>query len=164
MPRTRSIPDTEVLALARGLYAAKGEKAVSFGSVGQAAGLAPSTLAQRYRSVEGMLAAAAIAGWDALIEASAQADQAAADKGPQGYLKLIDASEAPLLLMLGNRDAQARARAADWRAAVEAALIRRLGQGDKARSGAQALFAAWQGQLLWDGSASGLKDIARRLS
>lgn len=163
MARPRSIPDSEVLSLVRGLYAAQGEKAVSFGTVGQAAGLAPSTLAQRYGSVEGMISAAAIQGWDALIVTADAALSAAGDKGPQGYLKLLDAGDVPLLLSLGARDATARDRAADWRARVEAGLATRLGQGEKARAAAQALFAAWQGQVLWGGTATGIKELAKRL-
>lgn len=164
MPRKRLIPDSEVLSLVRRLIAHHGEKAVSFGSIGQAAGLAPSTLAQRYGSIEGMLAAAAIAGWDGLITGAMRAEAAGADKGPQGYLKLLDSAEVPLLLHLGGRDAQARDKAAEWRSVVEAGLSRRMGQGEKARAAAQALFAAWQGQILWDGAASGLKDIAKKLT
>jgi AcrR family transcriptional regulator len=164
MPRKRLIPDSEVLALVRRLIAVHGEKAVSFGSIGQAAGLAPSTLAQRYGSVEGMLAAAALAGWDGLIAAAQAAEETGANKGPQGYLKLLDSSEVPLLRHLGGRDAQARARAQDWRAAVETGLARRMGQGDKARAAAQALFMAWQGQILWDGATSGIKELAKKLT
>jgi AcrR family transcriptional regulator len=164
MPRKRSVPDSEVLSLVRGLFAAQGEKAVSFGTVGQAAGLAPSTLAQRYGSVEGMISAAAIQGWDALIATAEAAHAAAGDKGPQGYLKLLDAGDVPLLLSLGARDARARDRAADWRARVETGLVARIGQGEKARAAAQALFAAWQGQLLWGGTAAGIKDLAKKLT
>lgn len=164
MPRKRSVPDAEVLSLVRGLFAAQGEKAVSFGTVGQAAGLAPSTLAQRYGSVEGMLSAAALQGWEALIEAADAALVAADGKGPQGYLKLIDAHDVPVLLSLGARSPAARDRAADWRARIETGLAARLGQGEKARAAAQAIFAAWQGQLLWDGAASGIKELARRLT
>ncbi|WP_395540759.1 transcriptional regulator [Neotabrizicola sp. sgz301269] len=161
MPRKKLIPDSEVLSLVRRLIALHGEKAVSFGSIGQSAGLAPSTLAQRYGSIEGMLAAAAIAGWDGLIAAAVKTGD---DKGPQGYLKLLDSAEVPLLLYLGGRDAQARDKAAEWRSVVEAGLARRMGQSEKARTAAQALFAAWQGQILWDGAASGLKDIAKKLT
>lgn len=164
MSRKRLIPDSQVLGLVRSLFAAQGEKAVSFGTIGQAAGLAPSTLSQRYGSVEGMLAAAALDGWAALIAGATAAEETGADKGPQGYLKLVDGSEVPLLLVLGGRDARARDRAGEWRAMVEAGLARRLGPGDKGRAAAQALFAAWQGQILWDGAASGIKDIARKLT
>ncbi|MCB6177677.1 transcriptional regulator [Rhodobacter sp. Har01] len=166
MPRHKTLSDADVLAKTRRLHAEGGDKAVSFGTVARASGLAASTLAQRYGSVAGMLAAAARDGWAGLIGATAAAEAEAADKGPQGFLKALDnaAREAPMLLALGARDAAAAEAAAQWRGAVEAALARRLGNGERARQSAQALFALWQGQVLWGGSEVKIKDIARRLA
>ncbi|AWD22412.1 TetR/AcrR family transcriptional regulator [Pseudogemmobacter blasticus] len=166
MPRQKTLPDSQVLAAARRLYAQGGEKSVSFGSVARATGLAGSTLAQRYGSVEGMLSAAARDGWAVLTEAATAADAATTGKGPQGFLKALDptARKAPLLLSLGTRDPVAREAGAVWRAQIEAALARRIGSGEKARSAAQVLFAVWQGQILWEDPEIRIKDLARRLT
>ncbi|NGM45710.1 transcriptional regulator [Rhodobacter sp. SGA-6-6] len=164
MARPRTLPDSAVLGSVRQLLAAGGDKAVSFGTVGRATGLAPSTLAQRYGSVAAMRAAAMQDGWQVLSEATAATIDAAAGKGPQGLLKALDAvaGEAGLLLA-GSTGEAARARAADWRRMVETALALRRGSGEKAREGAAILFAAWQGQALWGGDGFRLKDAAKRL-
>ncbi len=171
MPRPKSIPDAEVLRTARQLYAGGGSRALSFGTLARATGLAASTLAQRYGTVEGLQAAAARDGWAELM---ALADQAAADsggKGPQGFLKALErgfaggAGQIPRLVELGAFDEGLAALAAEWRIRVETELAARLGQGERVRSAAQALFTLWQGQLLWRGSGEEirLKDVARRL-
>jgi AcrR family transcriptional regulator len=170
MARPKTLPDPEVLAAVRRLHAGGGDRAVSFGTVARACRLAASTLAQRFGSVEGMLRAAARDGWaDLAARTSAQA-ALAGDKGPQGLLKALDLEgrEVALLLRLGRGDAEAASAAAAWRAQVEGDLARRLSGndksgGDKARAAAQALFAAWQGQLLWGDAELRLKDLARKL-
>ena len=91
MARTKSIPDAQVLATVRHLLAQGGDKAISFGSVGRATKLAPSTLAQRYGTVTAMRSAALTDGWQALTVATTTALDSVADKGPQGVLKALDA-------------------------------------------------------------------------
>lgn len=145
---------------------------MSFGNLSRATGLAASTLAQRYGSVEGLMAAAARAGWDVLNAALEAARVTAADKGPQGFLKALEhhAGEMPALLSLSRHDLQARRAAKAWRLAVETALAARLGTGEKARTAARALFMTWQGQIAWnaagalpEGSEIRIKDLARQL-
>ncbi|MGA0540343.1 transcriptional regulator [Neotabrizicola sp. VNH66] len=166
MARPKSLPDADVLREARLLHAAGGMKALTFGNLARATGLAASTLAQRFTTVEGLAAAAARDGWEGLVAAAAVAEAATSDKGPGAYLKALDAGAAsvPALLELGRSDEGARLLAADWRNRVETALVVRLGQGEKARTAAQALFAAWQGQVLWGGAEFRIKDLARRLT
>ncbi len=165
MPRTRTVSDADIHANVRALLAEGGDKAVSFGTVGRAARLAPSTLAQRFGTVAAMRAAALCAGWQAVIDATAAALEAAADKGPQGVLKALDAVAGPVpALLRATTDDEGRALAQTWRTTVEAALAARLGQGDKAREGAAILFAAWQGQILWGGEAFRVKDAVKRLT
>lgn len=166
MPRRKVLSDDQVLAEALRLQAEGGDKALSFGALAQATGLAASTLTQRFGSAEGLAAAAARSGWQALLVAAETAAMAAADKGPQGYLRALEAAGAasvPRLLALATRDAAAMALAVEWRGRVETALAQRLGQGDRSRSAAQAIFAAWQGQLLWRSDGVKIKDLARRL-
>lgn len=165
MARTKSIPDTQILATVRALLAEGGDRAMSFGAVARAHKLAPSTLVQRFGTVAAMRAAAVADGWQTLGEATTVAIAAAADKGPQGLLKALDAVSAPLpALLRADRDEASRALANDWRAQVEAALAGRIGAGDKARETAAILFAAWQGQMLWGGDNFRLKDAVKRLT
>ena len=172
MPRPRTIADAEIFAAIRRLLAEGGDKAVAFGPVARATGLAASTLVQRYGSREGMLRAALLAAWDALDARTAEAE-AAAPPGPKGAVALLKAlgggGEAAdvALLAVDFRDAALRDRAAAWRARVEGALALRLGGGARGREAAAILFAAWQGQALWAlaGEKSfRLKDAVKRLT
>lgn len=172
MARPKSLPDAEVLASVRRILADHGDRAVSFGSVSQATGLAGPTLVQRFGTREGMVRAALAAAWDTLeaLTERAEADTPLSAKGAQAFLKLLGAeSETSEISLLAAdfRDPALRERAAAWRARVEAALALRLGGGGKAREAAAILFAAWQGQLLWQqagGKAFRLKDALKRIS
>ncbi|MDP3958888.1 MAG: TetR family transcriptional regulator [Pseudorhodobacter sp.] len=173
MARTKSISDDAVLATVRQLLATGGDKAVTFASVAQAARLAAPTVVQRFGSREAMLRAALVAAWDALDAATAVAEAEApmTAKGAQGLLKALATMHPeavdPAGLAAGFRDAALRARATGWRARIEAALAARLGAGVDGREAAALLFAAWQGQLLWQdagGKGFRLKDAVRRIS
>lgn len=166
MPRSRVIPDDQVYAIIRRMLDEGGDKAVSFGTVSTATGLAPPTLVQRYGSRDGMVRAARLAAWDAQDQRLAEAVVQTAGKGPQGLLKALGPVNAAAIA-LDLRDPDLAARATNWRIAVETALAKRLGAGNKARDSAALLFAAWQGQALW--SAAGdtafrLKDAVKRLT
>lgn len=166
MPRTRTIPDDHIFATIQSLMAQGGDKAVSFGSVARATGLAPPTLVQRYGSRDGMVKAARLAAWDALERRTGEAIAGTADKGPQGLLKAIGPVDIAAIAA-DFRDPELALRAAGWRMGVETALALRLGAGQKARESAALLFAAWQGQALWSGSgeqAFRLKDAVKRLT
>jgi hypothetical protein len=166
MPRNRVIPDDQVYAIIQRMLDEGGDKAVSFGTVSIATGLAPPTLVQRYGSRDGMVRAARLAAWDAQDRRLAEAVALTADKGPQGLLKALGPINAAAIAF-DLRDPDLAARATSWRVAVEAALAERLGSGSKARDSAAVLFAAWQGQALWAGtgdSAFRLKDAVKRLT
>lgn len=166
MPRTRTVPDDQVFAAIQRLLDEGGDKAVSFGSVGAATGLAPPTLVQRYQTRDGMVRAARMAFWDALEHRTAEAIAGTADKGPQGLLKAIGPVPAGTIAV-DLRHPDLAARASRWRAAVETALTLRLGNSPKARESAALLFALWQGQSLWSGAgepAFRLKDAVKRLT
>ena len=169
MPRKKSLSDAQVLADARRLHLSGGEKALTFGNLARASGLAASTLAQRFGTIEGLIAALARQGWQDLLDALAALEQSTADKGPQGYLKALSPSglDALRLLSLSTTDESARQLAEDWRSRVVTALALRLGQGEKARAAAAVIFATWQGQLLWGNAAQSaemkIKDLAKKL-
>ncbi|MES2914151.1 MAG: transcriptional regulator [Pseudomonadota bacterium] len=166
MPRTRTIPDAQVFAMIQRMLEQGGDRAVSFGTVGTATGLAPPTLVQRYGNRAAMVRAARAAAWDALERRTASAMADTADKGPQGLLKAIG-PVASTVIAADLRDPELAKRAADWRATVETALALRLGGGQKARESAALLFVAWQGQALWSGAGESvlrLKDVVKRLT
>lgn len=162
MPRRKLVPDAEVLDAALALFAAGGERAVSFGTVGAETGLAPATLVQRFVSRDAMLAAALMRGWDAADAALQRCEALAPPSGQNAvaFVKRLTEALAPLpllpLLMAAQDDARLRSRAGDWRRTVEASLAARIGKGpDKAAETAAALFAAWQGRMLWAGTSGG---------
>lgn len=165
MPRTRTVPDTQVLAAVRQLLADGGEKAVSFATVGAATGLAPPTLVQRYGNRGAMVRAARVAAWDDLTARTVAAIGATAEKGPQAVLKAIGPVDAAAIAS-DLRDPELAQRAATWRATVESALALRLGTGPRGKEAAALLFAAWQGQALWAAAGDDgfrLKDAVKRL-
>lgn len=173
MGRTKTVSDAEVFSAIRQLLAAGGEKAVAFASVARATGLAGPTLVQRFGSRAGMMQAAHLAAWDALDLATGLAivDCGPSAKGAQALLKSLSELQKNTLdiamLCLDLRDAALRQRAKSWRKTVEAALSSRLGGGAAGRDAAALLFAAWQGQTLWN-SAGGkgfrIKDAIRTLT
>lgn len=173
MPRTRTVPDSEVFAAVRSLMASGGDRAATFAAVAAATGLSPASLAQRYGTVGGMSQAALAEGW-ALLDAALRDADAAAPGGPEGAAVLLralmgDAAGVdPGLLARRMADPALAALGAGWQEAAEAALARRLGPAEAPDADAAAiLFAAWQGRLLW--AATGrkgarLKLAARRLA
>ena len=173
MGRTKTVSDAEVFAAMRQLLAAGGEKAVAFASVARATGLAGPTLVQRFGSRAGMVRAAQLAAWDALdtTTAAAVAGSDLSAKGAQNLLKsLADGQAAAIdlgLLCADLRDAAVRQRAKTWRHSVEVTLGLQLGGGAKGREAASVLFAAWQGQLLWNGAGGKgfkIKDAIKALT
>ncbi|MBL4918037.1 transcriptional regulator [Szabonella alba] len=167
MPRRKILSDSAVLSLALDRLAAGGERALTFGAMARASGLAASTLVQRFGTQEAMVTAALAQGWETALATldKAETEAALTPKGALALLKALPPLPAPLATALpGGRDAD---RAALWRLRVEAALACRLGGGAKAAETAAILFAFWQGQSLWHdagGRAARLKDVLRRLS
>jgi AcrR family transcriptional regulator len=164
MSRPRTLPDTQVFALVLTALADRGEKAVSFGNLSRACGLAPATLAQRFGSVDGMIHAALLAEWDRL-SAAVEGETANPDKGAQALLKHLPTPSAAVLAV-SLRDAALRQRAEDWRLRVETAVAARRGGSPKSREVAAMLVAAWYGRQLWDALGTKsfkLSDLMKRL-
>jgi AcrR family transcriptional regulator len=171
MGRSRTLPDADVFAAVRRLLMQGGDKAVAFSSVAQATGLAAPTLAQRYGTRDAMVRAALLDGWDALDAAAARAAEIApiTPKGAAQMLRSLAADNADLIALLVSefRDPALRDRALVWRAAVVAALALRLRGGGKGRSAAAVVFAAWQGQVMWQktgGPDIRVKDVVKHLA
>ena len=153
MARHRSIPDDQIFAAIRSLLAAQGDRALSFGAVAAATGLAGSTLVQRYGSVTGMVEAALTPVFTALeaILARVSGEVAPNARGAQDLLKALSDSDLGEIAVLAAmfRIPALKTRAEDWRNRVEAALASRLGGGVAGHDAARLVFAAWQGQALW---------------
>lgn len=171
MPRVKLIPDTEIFAQVRLLMRQSGERGASFGAVSRASHLAAATLVQRYGSQDGMVRAALADGWDQMARA-VDAAEGKADLSPKGAQVLLrevteQAGGTLHLLVRHLEDPALRLRAQDWRARLEQALVVRLGGGAKAQEAAALLFAAWQGQMVWQISGEKgfkLKDAVKRLT
>jgi len=167
MARPRSVPDEVVFQAVHALVRAGGAKAVTFGAVAERAGLAASSLAQRHGSVAGLVRDAQVAAWTALEAATRTALTGApmTAKGAAGVLKALSA--VPMPAIPDAHDEVLTARALGWRDQVQSALCVRLGGGAAGREAAAILFAAWQGQMLWQGRGDKgfrLRDAAKRLS
>jgi hypothetical protein len=173
MGRNKTVSDAEVFLAIRKLLAAGGDKAVAFASIARATGLAGPTLVQRYGSRTGMIRTAHLAAWDTLDAATAAA-AASAEFSPKGAANLLKSLSGELaeagdtaVLAMDFRDAVLRQRTEAWRRAVEATLALQLGGGAKARAKAAMLFAAWQGQLLWQmagGKSFKIRDAVKQLT
>lgn len=168
MPRKRTIPDEAVLDAALEIIHADGPEALSFAALAARAGLAGSTLVQRFGSRAAMLRAALERAWDALDGRTAVADAAAGD-GTAGVVELLvsltgqyaqhDYADQLMVLREDLRDPVLRARGAAWIAVLEAAVERRLGG---APVGAL-VVAQWQGALtVWGFTRSDRLDVAVR--
>ena len=169
MARPRTLPDSEVFAVILQMIAADGEKAVAFAAVARGSGLAGASLVQRYGSLAQMVEQALHWGWDQLeaLATAVEAELAVLDKGPQALLRALTdrGNTLPMtaLLAASLRSPRLRIRATNWRGRVEAMLAARLHDHERAAM----LFAAWQGQVLWEGAGDKgfrLKDALKRLS
>ena len=169
MARARTLPDSDVFAVILQRIAAEGEKSVAFSSISRTTGLAGASLVQRYGTLAQMVEAALTWGWDELdqMAATAQDDAEAAEqfgaKGAQVMLKaltdLIKSLPMAALLAASLRHAHLRPRVAAWKSTVEGMIVRD-------RDAAAMVFAAWQGQVLWDGLDSKgfrIKDLVKKL-
>lgn len=160
MARPRSIPDQVVFETTLNILSARGEKAVTFSAVGEAVGLAASSLAERHGSVAQLLQDARAGIWQAILPQTAACitEVEASGKGPVALLKALT----PLL---------ARVRLADpaqfgaWRKSVEEAVAAMF-EAPKPRESAAILVSVWLGQQLWGAEGTSkvrLKDVVKRL-
>ncbi|WP_413709075.1 TetR/AcrR family transcriptional regulator [Rhizobium sp. Rhizsp82] len=165
MPRTRTLPDEQLLEMVLALIHAEGPDAASFGAVAKVSGLSGSTLVQRFATKAGMLRAALLHAWDRLDAETARI-ASAADKTPEGAVGLLtalsqDYGEDPaayaqglLVLREDFRDPVLRARGAAWAKALTAALSECLASSPDAETSARLMLSQWQGSLLWWGFTS----------
>ena len=162
MARHKLISDLNVLEATLHLFARDGDRAVTFGQVGKATGLAPATLVQRFVTRDAMFAGAIIQGWVQAHEVLLRCEVALPANGHNAVAFLKSLGEAlqttPLsaLMVASLPDHVLRSRASAWRQAVEASLQDRIDAGPgQVSEAAAAIFAAWQGRMMWQGTEGG---------
>lgn len=162
MPRTKRLPDLSVLDAALAIIHSGGPEALTFANLAAACGLSPATLVQRFKGKAELKQATLLHAWDQL---DARTAQLARDmpQTPDGAVALlvglsgdygeIEAyAEGLLVLREDLRDPLLRARGAQWKAALCAALAARFAGISGAPANIGLLMAShWQGSLLWWG-------------
>lgn len=147
-PRTRT--DVEVLTAVLRAVSARGLAQLTLADVAREAGLAPSTLAERFGSKRGLLLAAARHAAQARLADGDAVDALVALAAGVGDRRAFAHQLA--LLELDVSDPEFGAAAAEHAARVQGQLAERLGDAGLAR----ALHVAYNGSLvLWAQSGSG---------
>lgn len=160
MARRKSISDEQVLDDLLALAAETGPDGLTFARAGEACGLSPATLVQRYGNREALVEAVLLRAWDRLDALTADAD-AAVPLTPAGAVELLmrltpeEQAEAHmtdglLLLREDIRNPKLRARGAAWGRTLAHALGRRLSEDPELaeRRGWQ-MASLWQGAHVW---------------
>ena len=161
MPRTKTLPDHDVLKAALAIIHERGPEALTFASLAERCGLSGATLVQRFHSKAVLKQGALLHAWDALDEKTARL-AATVPKTAEGAIELlvklsdygeIEAyAEGLLVLREDLRDPALRARGAAWKNALSTALDDCLSDVPNAPPGIGLLMASqWQGSLLWWG-------------
>lgn len=174
MARIKIISDETVLDAVLEVVTALGPAALTFARAGQAAGLSPATLVQRYGNRDALLQATLLRAWDHL-DAETMAADAEEPITPKGAIRLLlrlmppeaaekNATDGLLLLREDIRDPVLRGRGAAWGRRLALALGRRLTAhvDDIERLGWQ-MASVWQGtQIWWAFTRSDAPDVAIR--
>jgi AcrR family transcriptional regulator len=161
MPRSKTLPDKDVLQAALAIIHQRGPEALTFASLAQACGLSAATLVQRFKSKAALKQSALLHAWNGLDEKTAML-AARVPKTAEGAIQLlvglshygpIEAyAEGLLVLREDLRDPALRARGAAWKIALSKALEDCLADVPNAPPGIGLLMASqWQGSLLWWG-------------
>ncbi len=159
MPRSKTLPDEDVLEAAHKMIHERGPDALTFAMLAGACGLSASTLVQRFKSKARLIQSTLSQAWDRLDEKTATL-AATVPKTADGAIELLVAlsnyggieSYANGLLVLREdlRDPALRARGAAWKISLSSALDDCFAQVPHAPQGIGLLMAShWQGSLLW---------------
>jgi AcrR family transcriptional regulator len=161
MPRPRTRTDEEIAAATMRAISAHGVSAVTLAHVAREAGLAPSTLAERYGSKRALLLAAARSGRAAITRAAAATsspvDFLVALAGPLADRRAFAHHLAFLELDVADPEFGAVARES------AAAVLRRLESLGLTAAAARRLYVAYNGALVvWALTGDGpLEDVLR---
>jgi AcrR family transcriptional regulator len=160
VPRSKTLSDQDVLALAYKLMHEQGPEALTFDGVSRACGLSAATLVQRFRSKAGLKQSTLLYAWDRLDEKTARlaATIARTADGAVGFLVALSRdyggieayAEGLLVLREDLRDPVLRARGAAWKERLSGILDDCFAGVADAPPGIGLLIAShWQGSLLW---------------
>jgi AcrR family transcriptional regulator len=156
MPRPRKASDEQILDHALALMEELGSDALTFAALAERTSLSGSTLVQRFRTKQGLIAAAVAHGWDALERHTRELVDNEPNT-PEGAINILSRlteqygdieSYADKLRVLREdlRSPEFRARGHAWLSSLASALDRRF---DAAPGGIGfQLVAQWQGALL----------------
>jgi AcrR family transcriptional regulator len=168
MPRKRTIADEVLLDHALLVLHEVGPDGLTFGAVAQRAGLAASTIVQRFGSKPALLRAALLRAWDRL-DADTTAAIAAAGRGATGVVDLLvqlsgqyeahDYADQLRILREDLRDPVLTDRGRAWLAVLAEAIEARV----PGVSG-MLVLAQWQGTLtVWSFTReTSIEDMVRR--
>lgn len=173
MPRQRTVSDEALLDAALGIVHTSGPDALTFAALSPHAGLAASTIVQRFGTKAALLHAALARAWDRLDDDTATAiDRAPAE--PSGVIDLLmaltgqydahDFADQLLVLREDLRDPILRERGEQWLATLTEAIERRLDPVPGGTAGlGELILAQWQGTLtVWSFTRQGpLIDVVR---
>lgn len=160
MPRPKTRPDIEVLAVAHRLLHEHGPEALTFAALAGACGLSASTLVQRFRSKPQLVRSTLAFAWDRLDEKTARlaAEQPRTPAGAVALLKGLSGdyggieayADGLLILREDLRDPVLRARGTVWKELLCRALDACFADVPQGPPKIGLLLASqWQGALLW---------------
>lgn len=173
MAKIKIISDETVLDAVLEVVTALGPAALTFARAGQAAGLSPATLVQRYGNRETLLQATLLRAWDHL-DAETIAGDAEEPITPDGAIRLLlrlmppeaaerNATDGLLLLREDIRDPILRVRGAAWGRCLALALGRRLDNSPNGERLGWQMASVWLGaHTWWAFTRSDAPDIAIR--
>ena len=168
MPRKRTIADEVLLDHALLVLREVGPDGLTFGAVGEQAGLAASTIVQRFGSKPALLHAALLRAWDRLDDDTTAA-VAAAGRGAKGVIDLLvrlsgqyeahDYADQLRILREDLRDPVLTDRGRAWLAVLAEAIEARLPGVP-----GMLVLAQWQGTLtVWSFTREApIEDMVRR--
>ena len=160
MPRSKTLSDQDVLAVAHALIHERGPEALTFESLARACGLSAATLVQRFKSKAGLKQSTLLHAWDRLDEKTARL-AATVPKSAEGAIRFLVAlskdyggieayAEGLLVLREDLRDPVLRARGAAWKDRLSRTLEECFSGVAHVPPGIGLLIASqWQGSLLW---------------
>jgi AcrR family transcriptional regulator len=157
MPRTKTIPDEELLAAGLDIVHRDGPAALTFSTLASVVDLASSTIVQRFGSKAELLRATLLYGWDQLDHHTASA-AAAASPDAAGVVDLLvalsgeyeanDYADQLMVLREDLRDPVLRSRGEAWIATLSDSIEERLVGAPGGSTGLGELVVEhWQGCL-----------------
>lgn len=156
MGRIKTISNEAVLDAILELVMEHGPDGLTFARAGNAVGLSPATLVQRYGDREALLEATLLRAWD-LLDAQTEAADEEEPLTVEGAIRILlrlmppgaaerNATDGLLLLREDIRNPVLRARGAAWNDFLTQALGKRL--GDNPHLGRQ-MANVWMGAQTW---------------